>query len=76
VNRATLLERKRFARELAALDAAAGVEWVPPAADQRAESVLEDGLVRARMRRWWLERYTLEEIRELAAGFADLELGG
>lgn len=34
----------------------------------RFPSEHETTLERYRMRRWWLERYTLDEIRELAEG--------
>jgi hypothetical protein len=47
----TLEERKRFARELAARDALRNPHTTPA--------------MRLRMRRWWLERYTMDEIREM-----------
>jgi hypothetical protein len=71
VNRATLHERKRFARELAEHDRAqardSAAAWLPPDPVLLDEEAAAAALEAARMRRWWLERYTLEEIRELGA---------
>jgi hypothetical protein len=62
VKRSTLEERKRFAEQLAARDAPAKI------GRPRTRVVTDEQTAqeRYRMRRWWLDRYSLDEIRELA----------
>ena len=59
-----MLARKRSARELREHDRALRAQWLPPAPVEVDAEALE----RARMRRWWLDRFTLDEIREMGAG--------
>lgn len=64
MKRETLQERKRFAAELAARDAAEGIG--PPLA-LTFRSSNPSPKARA-MRQWWLDRHTPEELRELGEG--------
>lgn len=66
MNRETMLARKREAREAAER---ARAERVERFVFVRSDAELTELAIAHRMRRWWLDRYTLEEIRELAAGF-------
>lgn len=70
MNRQTVAVRNRQARELVARAAAPPVTWVPEVTPILAEQLAAER-TREQMRRWWLARYTLDEIRELAAPFVE-----